>query len=510
MPLPHPWTPPSSGGGSRTIADALSEVERRLTRIDHALFLREWAFHTGRSRRGSLAIRLERARLLSHPRLVGWCREARGNSLAPLLRRRLELLEKEAVDTQLEHHAPIARLNDEIERKIHAFRPRWKGRRVHPAEIWDLVSKEAHPGRRERGFYANEPLFRNLEPEVRSLIALRNERARVLGFSSYPEARLSLEGLSVADLREFMEPLPSFARRISRTERERSGLDAWGPWDRMYAQWQEANRLETAFRARDCLVGVRRALRGWGFGAEDLDFRFKRCDTPLAGLAVIGDAPRDVGVIANPRDGYVYYSVLIHEMGHGIHARSVRGSSHLLRNLGPPGYTECVGSLFEEIVSDPAWLRTRPGATPEQVERVRRGSNEETAFHMAELVGEVRSELRLYSSPEADPTTERRAFLKGTLGYDDHDPVSWVDPYHLSPGFYRQSYLLSAIFDAQILAAGLEEVGGDLWPNPEFGRWLKTTWLRPGNRDAWVPKVERVSGMALNPARYVERMQRET
>ena len=197
-------------------------------------------------------------------------------------------------------------------------------------------------------------------------------------------------------------------------------------------------------------------------------------------------------------------------MGHGVHARSVRGASHLLRDLGPPGYTESIGSMFEGIVSDPAWLRTRPGMTLDGIEQVRRGSNEETAFHMAELVGEVRTELHLYSNPEVDPTSERKAFLKQTLGYDDHDPVSWVDPYYLSPGCYRQNYVLSAVFDVQVASAGLRDVGGDFWPNPKFGRWLKETWLRPGQRDEWVPKVERVTGTSLNPSSYVEMVRRET
>jgi hypothetical protein len=504
------WTPPGSTARPRAIADALDDLEDRLTRVDHERFRREWALNTGRSRRGSLDLRLARARLLSHSRLRTWSREVRGRVGSPLLQRRLELLEKQVLDSQLEDHPSVARANEAIEGRISAFQPRWKGRRVNQAEIWDLVSKEPNPALRRDGYYANESLFRRLEPHMRSLMARRNERARELGFTSYPEARLSLEGLSVADLETIMEPLSNFASRLSQAQRDRSGLDTWFPWDRMFAQWQEANSVKKMFSAKDCLPAVRLGLRGWGFGARDLAFRFKRWDTPLAGLAIVGDAPWDVGVIANPRDGYVYYSVLIHEMGHGIHARSVRGSSHLLRDLGPPGYAESIGSVFEGVVSDPVWLRTRPGMTRERAVEIRRGAYEELALRMAELVGEIRTELRLYSNPGASVDAERKAFIERHFRYDDHVPISWVDPYHLSPGFYRPSYILASCFDEQATSAGLSLVGGDPWPNPKFGRWLRETWLRRGQHDEWVPKVREVTGSPLGSDAFMETIRRET
>ena len=278
----------------------------------------------------------------------------------------------------------------------------------------------------------------------------------------------------------------------------------------MFAQGPGRVRSKNGFLGRDCLSAVRRGLQAWGFRETDLSFRFKRWDTPFAGRAIIGDAPRDVGVIANPRDGPIYYSILFHEMGHGIHGRSVRGASHLVRNLGFGGFDESIGGLFEAITSDRTWLHTRPGVSREEAARTRRESLEGLAYRMAEVVGEIRSELRLYSDPEADLLGERSRFLKHSLAYDDHEPISWVDPYYLSPGFYRQSYVLASCFDEQVSAAGLREVGGDFWPNPRFGPWLKETWLGPGQRDEWVPKVLEVTGRPLGAEAFVDAVRRET
>ncbi|MGA7923825.1 MAG: hypothetical protein WCA77_07605 [Thermoplasmata archaeon] len=478
--------------------------------MDHALFLAEWALNPGGSRKGSIGARLARARLLSHPELVTWCREARLRADSTPGQRRLELLEKQSLDAQLQNFPAIARANARIERKIFGFRPQWKGRRVPLSQLWDLISREPDPVARRAGYYANEPLFASLEPEVRELLAAQNIRARELGFPNYPEARLSLEGLSVKFLRRLLEPFPTLGLRASLAMRDRAGGESWCPWDMMLAQGPGSVRAKNGFLGRDCLPAVRHGLRAWGFGTEDLSFRFQRYDTPLAGQAIIGDAPRDVGVIANPRDGPIYYSILFHEMGHGIHGRSVRGSSHLVRSLGFGGFDESIGGLFESIASDRAWLQTRPGVSREQAARMRRESFEGLAFRMAELVGEVRSELRLYSDPNADLREERKRYLKQSLGYDDHEPISWVDPYYLSPGFYRQSYVLASCFDEQVSQAGLRAVGGDFWPNPRLGPWLKKTWLRPGQRDEWVPKVLQVTGKPLGPEAFVEAIRRET
>ena len=509
-PSVHVWAPPPGSSGPRTIADALRDVEDRLTRVDHALFKVEWLLNTGGSRKGSVAARLARARLLSHSDLVMWCRDASPRAGSSLVRRRLELLEKQALDAQLQDHPPIARSNAKMERKIFDYRPRWKGRKVPLAELWDLMSREMDPEVRKAGYYANEPLFASLEPEVRALLAAQNDRARELGFPNYPEARLSLEGLSVRTLNRLLEPFPALGSRASRAIRDKAGADSWYPWDMMFAQGPGRIPAKTGFLGRDCLSAVRHGLRGWGFRANDLSFRFKRYDTPFTGRTIIGDAPRDVGVIANPRDGPIYYSILFHEMGHGIHGRSVRGSSHLVRNLGFGGFDESIGGLFEAITSDRNWLHTRPGVSREEAARMRSESFEGLAFRMAEVVGEIRTELRLYSDPEANLREDRRRFLKHRLAYDDHEPISWVDPYYLSPGFYRQSYVLASCFDEQVSAAGLREVGGDFWPNPRFGPWLKETWLRPGQRDEWVPKVLEVTGKPLGPEAFVDAVRRET
>lgn len=507
------WRPPSPSTGPSAIEESLKDLEARLTRLDHDWFLSEWALHTGGSRAGSLGTRLARAALLSHPELLLWCRESLPHAASARVRRRLELLEQRVLESQLADHPPIARLEERISRKVLGFRPRWKGRRVSQAEIWDLASKEEDPGLRKEGYYANEPLYAAVEYEVRQLLRARNDRSRELGFRDFPEARLSLDGLSIGALRELMRPFAALARPLARAVKDRSASREWYPWEVLFTRWREGDRTRKGFSGEDCHPAVRHGLRAWGFRVADLSFAFRRCDTPTAGMAVIGDAPRDVGVIANPRDGLVYYSVLFHEMGHGIHARSVRGSSHLLRGgptIGSPGFSEALAGLFEFLTMDERWLRTRPGVTRADAARIRRSSYEGLAIRMAELVGEIQTELKLYANPEADVLAERSQFLRHTFGYDDHPPVSWVDPYHLRPGFLRQSYLWGTCFDEQVLAAAVREVGGNLWPNRRLGPWLKRTWFRPGQRDDWVEKTRRVTGKPLGPEAFVRAVRQAT
>ena len=502
------WAPPAPAAGTLAISSALRELERRLARADHTLFLAEWRMNTGRPSGGALRARLARARLLSHPRLLGWCDAAILRSSGGA-RRRLVLLRRQVVDAQLESHPSVARLNARIERRLLGFRPRWNGRPVSQAEIWDLVSREPDPARRRAGYYANEPLFVGLEPDVRALVDARNHRAQELGFASYPEARLSLEGLSVRSLRDLSAPVLALGRTASSALREASPTGSWFPWDMMFAQRQATAHVRRGFSAADCIPAVRAGLKKWGFGPADLAFRFRRWDTPTAGLALHGQLPADVGVVCNPRDGIVHYSVLFHEMGHGIHGRAVRGPSPLFRSVGFPGFAESIGGLFEQVTCELSWLRTRPGISAEEARRLRASSYAALAFRMAELVGEVESELRLYGRADADLTGPRRRFLHGTLGYDDHPPISWVDPYHLSPGFHRASYLLATCFTEQVVAAGKAATRGALWPNPRWGPWLKRTWLRPGQRDDWVPKVRKVTGKPLGPAAFVTTARQE-
>ncbi|MGC2035300.1 MAG: hypothetical protein WA761_07655 [Thermoplasmata archaeon] len=507
----RPLRPLGPHASSADVSAFLRRTEARLTMLDHGIALADWRLFTGRSSSGSLSWQLGRNEWLSDPALLEFARGAQGTVRGSLLRRRMELLERVVVESQIEQYPPIARARARLQRRITAYRPRWKGRRVDRAEIDTVLRRDPDRAEREKAFYAEQPLYGPLENELRRLVHARNDRARDLGFRSYPAYKLGYEGLTVERLFELMETALTGASRRLREVRarfqERTGLTEWLPWDLPFLHEAEGGLPDPAFPALDLVPAVLEGVRGWGFRPSQLKFRIDEHDLPFGGMEIAVHPPKDVRIIVHPKSGWLWYMVLFHEVGHGIHSRSARASSHLLRGhesvLGFQGLVEGIGGLFEELPGSAEWLTTRPGLDARLVNEFRNRRQETELSRMVSLVGWVRQEIGLYLDPEGDPAAEMLRFQKEMLGFDDFRPLSAADSFTVDSPVYSQSYILAELFDKQILSAVRSQIDGPLWPNPKFAGWLTENWLRYGTRHDWVPRVKEVTGQAFGAEEFV-------
>ncbi len=502
--------PLARSAGPRAITAFLRTTERRLEGFDRAIARAEFRLYIGRPEKEESRWHLRRSEWLSDPFTRESVREARTHVRSPGLRRRLELLERALVEAQIEQHPPIVRIRTAALRRIARFRPKWKGRRVDRIVPENALRRS--PRRRERrsAYYAEEPLHRTLEGTLRRLVELRNDRARALGFRSYPEYKLETEGLTVSRLNELIDSAlagaPARLRRIQERFRVRTGLSDWYPWDLDYLREVEGGLPEAAFPANRMMTDVLEGARGWGFRPAQLGFRVAWHDTPFGGLEIPVDPPRDVRIVATAQPGWLYRCVLFHEVGHAIHDRSTRVPTHLLRWHGfLPGFNsmcEGIGAVFEELSSSREWLASRRDLTPEEIDRHRALQSETELGRMVYHAEQIRAEIELYLHPERDSTPGRKRFLRTMLGYDDFRPLSVATAFSIGSPCYLPSYVLATLFAKQLLEAMFAEIGGPIWPNPQVGPWLIERWLRHGASHDWIPWVRTTTGSEFGPGAF--------
>jgi hypothetical protein len=249
-------------------------------------------------------------------------------------------------------------------------------------------------------------------------------------------------------------------------------------------------------------------IREWGFHVRKGQFRVVRADIPLGGLTLSPDPPRDVRIVVDREGGYLRTAILFHEFGHAVHSASIRAPSHLLRwheNIpGFAGLTEGIGALFEEIPSDEAWLRRRPGVSEQDIRRHAEGQKDSRAWEIGYLVGWFRSELALYRHPYGDQEADRRRYLKHYFGVDDSPLDSFADPFFVDAAAYSQSYLLATLFAKQIRGAMVDQTNSEFWPNPRAAEWLTTNWFREGSAYAWNERLREVTGRTLSTRKFNE------
>ena len=502
--------PPSVEAPRVVHAAFLKDIERRLEPLLRGAVLADWRLYSGRSAAGSLSWQLARNRILSTDGLLDWARTARRQATDPMTARRFELLERIATEAILEQHPSIARPRARLQQKIAAFRPLWNGRRTTRAAVWERIRKSDDREERRAAWYAENPLYLSIEEPLRDLVRLRNERARRLGYRSYPEYRLAFEGFTVSRLQDLLDEAGRHVRTAARQKRDgfedATGLRGWYPWDVAYADELAARMPEGAFRGPPMLRSVLAGVRGWGFGPRPLKCRVNHHDLAFGGIEIPVDPPRDVRIVVHAAAGWTYYMTLFHEVGHAVHARSTRHRPPLVRwyeyTPGFPGFVEGIGTLFEEIPRSPEWLVTRPGVNRKPATQFARTHSLSGILAMTWLIAWIRGELDLYRNPDADIAQTRYRWLRRLGDYDTFDPLSFADSFYVELPVYSQSYLFATLFAKQLLASMRGELGGDLWPNRRFGPWLTENWFRHSGEFDWVPHVRATTGEPFGAAAF--------
>jgi hypothetical protein len=480
----------------------LGGVERRLAPIDQEILRAEWRLTVGRSKTGAAPWQERRHRLLSDPELLPRVARLRPGKAGGLLRRRFDLLERAILATRVEQDPEVVRRRSQLQETITAFRPTWHGRKVGRAVVRNALRKNPDREERRRAFYAEDPVYRSVEDELRELVALRNEKARALGFRSFPEFQLSFDGFTVARLETLMDDalrhVPSAVRRWRETFEDRTGERGWYPWDVDYGRELIAGLPDRTLPARSMLPSILKGVASWGFPRSALRFRVDRHDLTSGGCCIAPDPPRDVRIVVHPSHGWPAYATLFHEVGHAIHSASIRAPTHLLRwHEFVPGFGaphEGIGEFFELIPTSAAWLRTREGLSARRAEAFAEGQRTDPLRLMSLLVGWIRSELGLYLTPERDPGKDAVRYGRKVLGYDAYPERSFADSFYVDLPIYATSYLFATLLRPQLLSAVLAEVGGETWPNRKLGPWLVDRWFRPGSMYDWGPRLERVTG----------------
>jgi hypothetical protein len=486
------------------------ELDHRLERLDRAILVADWDLFTGRSGRGSAAWQLRRAALLSDERLLDWVRRALRRDGSRPTRRRLELLERILLDTQVEQNEAVVRLRSRLQKRIVSFRPRWEGKRVDRSFVFQVLHESDQEPDRRRALYALEPLYRPLERSLVELVQLRNERARRLGYRTFAEMRLGFQGLSPARLQNLAEEAAASLRGRLRAFRDgfqdRTGQSSWHPWDFEYAWAHQVHLPVRLFPYREMMPRIRSAVAQWGFPVDRMRFRVVFHDIPAGGLTLAPDPPKDVRIVVHPRGGWVSYMIMFHEVGHAVHSSLIRSPRHLLRwHENVPGFGafhEGIGGLFEDVASRSAWLSTVPGVGPKRAEEFERASRFSSPMAAARQAAWLRVEQRLYQNPERDPMPEVHRFERRVFGFDDYEPVSFTDSFFVDDPVYASNYLLAILFGAQVTRTLRDLFGEPVWPNRKVGPWLTRNWFAPGSYIDWIPHLRTVTGRPFGTAAF--------
>ncbi len=459
----------------------------------------------------------------------------------PLVKRAIDLIYLQGLEKQLDKNLleKITALANTVEKKFSTFRPVIDGKEVDDAEVRKILKTSRLSPRRKEAYEASKEVGKLVAPELKQLVALRNEAAKKLGFKNFHAMMLHLNEQNGDDLIRLFDKLDELTREpflkakaeIDEHLAKQSGVkvDELMPWHYHDTFFQEppgvfkAN-LDTIYADQDLVRLCRDFYKGIGLPIDLVieksgnDFTPRKGKNPHAFCTDITRDGSDVRVLANVVPNEYWMATMLHEFGHAVYSSInipetlpyvLRSESHILT-------TEGVAMMFEKMSKQRAWLEKMgvkvddPKAFDETARKMIR--NQLLIFSRWCQVM-LRFEKAMYENPDQDlnklwwDLVERYQALRRPPGRNAPDYGSKI--HIVSAPAYYHNYMMGQLFASQLHHAIAKKVYGGANPNdvtyvgnPEVGRFMDEFVFNPGRTLSWNALTRHATGADLSPEAF--------
>ncbi len=544
--LPVPITVAPTSRRERELADLIerfvSEMQPLELQHNHAFWLANTtgeARHEEESARLDAAMRMILARREPYAQL-SQLRES-GPLADPLFDRQLTLLHQAHRARQLppEMIERQVQLEKALERRFNQFRAQLDGRAVTDNELVDVLRDSTDLALRRRAWEASKQIGPEVEADLLTLVKLRNEGARLLGFANYYSMSLELDELDERELFDLFDELErettplwkEYKGALDRRLAQRLGVaeEALRPWHYADPFFQEAPPAEVSldpfYGGQDLVALTERYFEAVGFRIHDMVQRsdlFERPGKCQHAFCMSMDRGDDVRVLCNVRPTERWMGTMLHEYGHAVYDQNVdRSLPWLLRSQAHILSTEASAMLFGRLSKNPVWLREWAGA--DASERAKHAEPVASAVRQQLLVQTrwemvmVHMERALYRDPDQDlralwwDLVERFQWVRRP---EDRHAPDWASKIHFSiaPVYYH-NYQLGEMLASQLQDHLLHRVlggGADVWEryvrSPKVAEFLVREFYSPGRRWNWRELTKRATGRPLESRPFVDEL----
>jgi hypothetical protein len=334
----------------------------------------------------------------------------------------------------VDHHPDVVRLRDRLDN-------------------WSAYGLQGGPptptGRRD--------LAAAMEPDLVTLIRLRDGLARDLGASSYGHLAMEAEGLDLDAVAEAMTRARSAGLDETAALVAREGLTT--------QTWVDGLDRVAGPSRFDAIVAAHEVADRLGCGDHLARVRVRVADGPLAGWTAAVSIPDDVRLLVRPARSLRELAIVLHETGHALAYAGTR--AHGVRAVPGETQDEVMGMVLERIGTDLL-------LAADERSRLDRVVVAETTRLATSALFEL--------SIQDDPAHARERYLdwyRPLVGVAD--PVEWaLDSFRSSDPFRVHAYVLGEAFAGRLVDWLHARLVDDA---PAWGSWLRETLWAPGRRD---------------------------
>ncbi len=455
--------------------------------------------------------------------------------------RRLEMLYNAFLGNQIDiiKLQETTALQSKITEMYSTFRAEVNGKKLDDNQIESTLRESIDNKELEATWKASKELGNVVAKDIISLVKLRNETAKSLGFRNYHEMSLTLSDQDPKDIEQIFDELDKLTRDEYKSLK--NDIDTYlskrlnikpeelMPWHYQNRFFQEAPQiydlnLDRYYEGQDLVKLTEDYYASIGMPIDDMvaksDLFAKEGKNQHAFCTDIDRDNGDIRILCNVVDNSGWMNTMLHEYGHGVYFKY--HDQTLPWTLKTPAHTfttEAIAMLFGRMSSNSDWMKNMLGISKKEASKLA-----PEGFKILKLEQLVfsrwaqvmyRFEKELYNNPDQDlnqlwwDIVEKYQMIKKPEGRDMPD---WATKTHIatSPCYYH-NYLLGELLASQldhyIKVNILKQKYADpasYYGNAEVGQYLKDKVFGPGAKYYWNDMIEKATGEKLTAKYYAE------
>lgn len=289
----------------------------------------------------------------------------REKTLSPEDKRRVDIMYK-----SFESHHQSSEINElkmsiqskttELSKILNTFRYRIDGKEKTSVELAQILSLSEDRELRKKAYLAKNQINKPMvEAGFVELIHMRKKLATLSGYESFVALKLDDENLEPSLFDTWKDEVNALLPEMNamRLEYARKYLndDIIYPWDESFVAGKIAPSLSKKVDMLEYYAPIANIFKSFGFDLDDYNITYdiySRKNKSEWGYNFPIETGVDSRILANVKDKFYEFGVLLHETGHGVHS-FLKDPKEVILNYGISGIvTEGIANLFGALMLD--------------------------------------------------------------------------------------------------------------------------------------------------------------
>lgn len=398
---------------------------------------------------------------------------------------------------------------NELSKILNTFRFKLDGKEVTSVDISNILTQEEDSEKRKAAFFCRAQIDKPLiDGGFLNLIKLRKEYAKLRGEKDFVELKLKEDGLDSSVFNgwkeQLQELLPEIKKKRSVYARKYNNGAKIMPWDEQYVSSKIAPLLNHKIDLSNYYDNIRDFFQLFDINIDEYNITydvFPRKNKSEWGYNFPIETGKDSRILANIKNRYFNYGVLLHETGHAVHSY-LNDPDKVILNEGINGIvTEGVANLFghfmyEEIFYN-RFFKGQHEEAGEQFKNLREYNNLKALFAITSIL----FDQELYRNPVNSLEDIYSLYWKIYKELFDEESYNEVFPWgfkihHTTHPIYLHNYFMGDV-TCEMLGKVFSEKHGakEISDAPiEFKNYLLKEVINPSGLYKFNELFERISG----------------